>query len=233
MRSILIAINYVNYKNKKLKINQTRALNVLSSLPSYFHIISFDFLKSKKPQEFSDFPRIIYAPILKRNSSSEISNSRDLPYIKEIINKSAENKYDIVGYINSDILLGKEFVSCFHVKKDVYMFPRNEIGEVEPEDFVAGFKKIIYGGDMHAGVDGFFFDRLWWLKYKDEFPDDLILGETEWDTCYRHISKSISDNYLEKRAIYHVYHDSQWNTTSMGAQNNIAIWYNVKKRLNI
>lgn len=229
MLSVLIAYNYVDYQNQRLKSNQTRALGVLSLLPSNFHIVSLAFEKAKKPQQLLEFPRVMHMPLLKRNSAWEIGNSRNLPYIKEIIDVCSGGRYDIIGYINSDILLGKEFVSCLDGKHDAYVMARSEIAEVAPEEFASGFKKVIYGGDKHPGADGFFFSGSWWNKNRNLFPEDLILGETEWDTAYRHIIRTKSKNFVEKRCIYHVYHDSQWNNESIGAKNNIQIWNEVKE----
>ena len=111
---------------------------------------------------------------------------------------------------------------------DCFVFQRSDIGETNKTDFQNGKVKIIYGGDKHVGADGFFFRKEWWFKNSDLFHDDLILAETEFDTCYRRIMER--SNCKKERCLFHVYHDQVWNTTSPSAQHNIKIFLDQERK---
>jgi len=113
---------------------------------------------------------------------------------------------------------------------NAYIFSRSDIGEISAKDFIDGKARVIYGGDKHVGVDGFFFKKSWWNENKNKFPCDAILGETEWDTIYRYIIKHSTANYIEKRVLKHVYHDAKWDINSPGGKNNRKIWDLIKNR---
>jgi hypothetical protein len=106
--------------------------------------------------------------------------------------------------------------------KESCIFSRIDIKNTDTDQFLRGEIEIV--NDNHGGADGFFFDRDWWLKNRYLFHDDLILGETDWDNCYRDIIKKYCSNYVEDRELYHVFHSAKWTTKSVGAMNNINIW---------
>jgi len=229
-KQIVVAFSYVNYVNNRRKIAQDTAMGVIGMRPrSHVSAVSFDFVNSPKPKILQEH-RIHHLPILKRDSSKLINNTRRLPYIKEILDNCNKVTCDIFGYVNSDILIPMRVYDKFQASDfDAYIFSRTDIGEVEDYNFVNGKFKAIYGGDHHCGADGFFFKKSWWDVNRDKFPDDLILGSTEWDTCYRTIIKNECRNYLEERCLYHVYHDQTWTLTSPCALNNIKIMEELNK----
>lgn len=219
---------YVPYKNPKFALNQKRSMQILQHLTKENKIKVKSLSLEDEIYDLTEFEIHNY-PVLKRNSRKEIKNTRNLPYIKEILNYACEDCEDYFGYINSDILIGlQKFFDNFEELKMAYCFSRFEIGEIPYKDFLLGKYKTIYGGDSHSGMDGVFFKKDWWKKNSDLFPDDLILGETEWDTVYRTIIRSKA-SYLESKCLGHVYHDPQWNIKTPGAVNNIKIWKEIKK----
>ena len=228
MMTVVIACNPVQYSNPKRMNNQKEALCVMASLPKWLFSVAFGF-KYDVCQEWHGIRAI---NLLKRNSRIEIGNDRDLPYVKEILNLCAKIDCSKIGYINSDILIGKEFTEAIQEDNDAFIFSRNDIAEIGAHEFINGQRKIIYGGDKHIGADGFFFDRQWWIKNEHMFPEDLILGDTEWDTCWRKIIKDSGCRYIERRVLFHVYHNQKWTLTSPGAMNNIAIWERIKNEKN-
>jgi hypothetical protein len=230
MKQIVVALNYVDYKDERKRKAQQVALQVLSMHPKPFvSIVSFDFVHTPETAILESFG-IYHLPILKKDSSVFIQNPRKLPYIKEILNCCGKIQCDVFGYINSDILLANKVYDLLQQDYDAFIFSRSDIGEISAKDFIDGKARVIYGGDKHAGVDGFFFKKSWWDKNRDKFPDGLILGETEWDTCYRYIIKHSNAVYIEKRALYHVYHDAKWDINSLGGKNNRKIWDNIKNK---
>ena len=220
MKSVVIAFNYVDFKDPKKKDRQLTAMRVLDATPDWIYPIAFGFHGDSTS---ADPYGIHTLNLLRRNSKKTISNTRDLPYIKEILDLASKIDCGKIGYINSDILVGDEFIETIQEDADAFIFPRSDIQEINSTKFLRGAQKAIYGGDQHIGADGFFFDKKRWLKNRDEFPDDLIIGETEWDTCYRRLIARHSSNYIEERVLYHVYHDAKWGVTSPGAKTNIKI----------
>lgn len=161
---------------------------------------------------------------LKRNSAKEIKNDRDLPYIKEMFDicaESCDESVEFIGCMNSDILVKHDFWDLFSDKNDAYIFYRIDIGEVNVSRLDANNFVTVW--TQHEGNDCFFFRKDWWLKNRQYFPDNLVFGETEWDTVYRSIIKEKCEHFLEKRCLYHVYHDPKWTLTSPGAKLNISI----------
>lgn len=223
MKQIVIAINYVDYKDVRRKTAQDVALRVIGMRPmQQVSSIAFDFFDAVEPSILNEC-NIYHFPTLRKDSSKLLNNNRRMPYIKEILDTCNKVQCDVFGYINSDILVSNRVYDILQSDFDSYIFSRTDIGEVDAEDFVNGKIKPIYGGDSHCGADGFFFNKSWWNSNKDRFPDDLVLGETEWDTCYRKIIRSSGCKYLESRELYHVYHDAKWNVNSQAGINNKRI----------
>lgn len=230
MQKILVAFNYAFYKDPAKAKRQEIALEVLRMHSERgIQVASFNY-KTEKP----DLPcTLVIKNILQRNSQETIGNNRPLPYIKEILDGCLEIDCDIFGYMNSDILLHPDFFSIFDAKKDAYIFYRREIADVSAEAFMNCNFKSIWGGDKHPGNDAFFFRKDWWEENRDEYPDDLILGETEWDTVYRVITKNLTKKCLEFRELCHVFHQAKWSLDSKGAINNIKIWNETKQKYGV
>lgn len=218
---ILVAINYVNYSNEHKKYVQNMALSVLDkNKPLDCSCISFNFRDEKifVPPSFS-------VQYLERDSAKIIGNNRQLPYIKEILERCYEGNSDIFGYVNSDILLNRRFFGLLDGKYDAYLFQRVELEEanVNSDIFTAknfSTKKLFIKQEDHIGFDAMFFDRKWWDKNRKKFHDDLILAEPFWDLYYHKIVVGNSKNVLIDRALYHIYHPTTWSIKSKGAINN-------------
>jgi len=228
LQKAILGINCVDFKDSKAKQRQGVAVDVLlANKTDNFEVIDFCYPNEKPVTSFKNI-------FLRRNSKDEMGNQRPLPYIKEIMDSLAHlnSKEDYVfGYMNSDILLTKNFFNIFNTDKimDAYIFSRKEITDVSnAKMFNDGRYNFVWGGDKHAGADAFFFKKSWWLKNSNCFSDNLILGETEWDTVYRHIIKHLTNKYLNLRELLHVYHDAKWDINSIGGKNNIKIWEGVK-----
>lgn len=223
---MVIAINYVNYSDPYKRRLQDTAINILDRVsPPDVMLTSFNL-----PEDIVNVPAHWRAfNNLKNNSKKIIGNDRSLPYIYEIFDACSQLKWcNSFGYINSDILINKGFFDLFSNDIDAYIFYKKDIEEVNYDKLMSGNFHIVWSDP--PGQDGFFFKRTWWLKHKNLFPKELILGETEWDTCYNSILQYTTKNIMIKRALYHVYHERKWNLTSPGAKNNIAIWNTIRDR---
>lgn len=229
MKQVVIAINCVDYKDPRRRMAQEVALQSLNFRPSeQVSVMALSFKGDPKPNALGLLD-IHYLPILKRDSSILLNNTRRLPYIKEILDTCAKTKCDVFGYINSDILMPSVAYQILQMDFDAYIYSRSDIGEINIDDWIRGNYKVIYGGNKHSGADGFFFKKSWWNVNRDKFPDDLVIGETEWDTCYRLLIKKIGCRYIEARTLYHVYHDAKWDKNSPAGINNTKILDEIQK----
>ena len=220
MKSIAIGTSYAEYSDPRRIASQKLALSYLNRHPQNISAYVFDFIGKDAQIEYDN---LNYSPSLERNSAYTIGNTRELPYIFDILYKlSWETDADVIGYINSDIIIGNPGYEILQDNYDAFIFSRRDIAEVTLDDALEDRFKVIYGGDTHAGADGFFFDRIWWMKNCHLFPPDLIIGETDWDTVYRCILYKKSE-YIVRRCLYHIYHRAKWDKVSPGAKNNLKI----------
>lgn len=220
---IVIAINYVNYTNEIKKGLQDVALSVLiANKPRNVSLVSLNYENEKVnvPEPIMVFNQ------LKRDSQRELGNNRRLPFIKEIFDTVSKLPCDIFGYMNSDILLNKDFFKFFSESYGSYVFYKKDIEKISANDFLKGNIRVVDDGPY--GIDAFFFKREWWHSNRKFFPDDLILGETEWDTCYNSIIQKVDKKYFIGRCLYHVIHERIWSLSSRGAVNNTLIWQRVR-----
>jgi len=84
--------------------------------------------------------------------------------IKEVFNVLSNMPSDVFGYMNSDILVKKDFFSVFKKDIDAYIFYKKDIECLTAEDFLNNNIKIT--DEFPAGVDAFFFKRSWWIANK-------------------------------------------------------------------
>jgi len=219
MKDVVIAINLVNYKDCDKRNAQERAMEILlrNATPNVT-IHSFNFL-GEYPNSRQDKIQVHHN--LTRDSKQLIGNSRSLPYVREIFDHAAGIPGDIFGYMNTDILLSREFFSFLDGSYDAYIFSRYEIDTADY--FERGGFNIL--DDKHPGFDAMFFNRTWWLLNNHRFHPNLILGEPAWDDYYNKKIREITKKVFSKRALYHVRHSRTWDIKSAGAKNNICIHY--------
>jgi hypothetical protein len=230
MKKVVIAVNLASFNDPLKKARQDVAMDILySHNAENIQVVSFNY-----PADQIEIPYDFTSrKTLSRNSQEVIDNNRPLPYIKDILNGCMEFDCDIFGYMNSDILLHPDFFSIFNTRRDAYIFYRREIEEVDCEKFLSQKFKYIWGGDKHPGNDAFFFDKNWWQNNNNEYPDGLILGESDWDTVYRVITKALTKRHLEARELCHVFHMPKWTLDSKGALNNVKIWNEIKQKYGV
>jgi hypothetical protein len=224
---IIVSFFPVNYTDTNREKCQEEAIKCLFMRTLPFIPLALGF-KEDKPHPF--IKKIKIKSLNSVKTSFKTIGARKLPYIKEILNQVSALNCEKFGYINSDVFLSEFAYDILQKQdKDAYIFSRSDIEPITAKDFFNLNFKVVSNGDKHAGADGFFFKKEWWCKNKDSFPDNLIVGATEWDTCYRFIIKHISNNYYEGRNLYHVQHKPSWDTISPEAINNIKIWQSIKK----
>jgi len=221
---INLAINYAQYSDVKRRKYQASALSILEyNKPDNVNVISFNY-----PDENIHCPFMV-SKSLKRDPVKDFGAERRLPYIKEILDLCSETNCDILGYINSDILIPSSFFDIFLESKDAYLFSRVDIDEVTPRQLNEKKFRVIW--NEHPGCDGFFFKKEWWLDNRSKFNDDLIIGEPKIDDYYMLLIPSLTKNYIFKRLVYHTYHETIWSALSVGGKHNTKIFEQLKREL--
>ena len=226
MTSVL-AFMYVPYLSKERRLAQSLAIQSMIIYENFFPI-ALDFKGTNKNlEEFETVPKL---NVLKRNSRETIRNTRDLPYVKDIFDALSKIECDNIGYSNSDIVHWGHAIKVLELPiYKSYLFSRIDTPPIYSIDDEWAQAK----NDMsHAGMDSIFFNRKWWIENRNLFPDDLIVGETEWDTIYRLIAKKHS-RYIEARTVFHVSHKPQWNLATPGAKNNLVIFETIRRKYKI
>lgn len=224
---ITLAINYVNYDNPSKKKRQDVALSVLlKNKPKNVFLASFNLVD----EEVDTPPKVRVFRMLKRNSQRELGNNRPLPYIKEILNLCSQSPCNVFGYVNSDILLSKDFFHILENSYNAFIFYKKDIEKVDVKDFPNNIKIV---DATPCGVDGIFFNKKWWFLNSHLFPNDLVLGETEWDTVYNSITQKVAKKYYLGRDLMHVVHERIWTLDSRGAIHNTLIWNQVRDKYGI
>lgn|GEM_PF-3201656 len=222
---LAIAINYVDYTNADKKERQNVAISVLvKNRPKNSILASFNF-----PEDQVDVPPVFSVfKMLQGDAQKDLGNNRRMPYVREILDLCSGLNCDVFGYMNSDILLSKDFFSVFKHPHDAFVFLKKDIEKVGLTDFLNGNIKIV--NENPYGVDAVFFNTKWWKSHRGLFPSKIVLGETEWDTCYNATIQKDCQNYALERSLYHPYHDRIWTIDSRAAIHNALIWDAVRKR---
>jgi hypothetical protein len=225
---VTLALRYVNYADFRRGKEQETALSILSSnKPDNVKVVVLGYPDEKiiAPCSF------VIDKSLVRNPVEVFGAERRLPYIKEILDLCASTDCDIFGYINSDILIPQGFFDHFLQDQDVYLFSRIDVGEVNITTLNEKSFRVVWNG--HPGCDAFFFRKDWWLKNRDSFSDDLIIGEPAWDLYYMLLVPKLTKRYVFIRGVYHTWHDTVWSEKSIGGKHNMAIWEQFKMECEI
>ena len=225
---IILALNYVAYADFRRKKQQETALSILScNKPDNVRVVVLGYSDEQIVVPCS----FVIDRSLIRNPVEDFGAERRLPYIKEILDLCAKMDCDIFGYINSDILIPQDFFDHLLQDQDVYLFNRIDVGEVNITTLNEKSFRVVWNG--HPGCDGFFFKKDWWLKNRESFHDDLIIGEPAWDIYYMLLVSKLTERYIISRGVYHTWHDTIWNEKSIGGKHNMTIWERLKKECGV
>lgn len=114
-----------------------------------------------------------------------VEGPRKLPYIKDLFDLAcarAESQLDIAVFTNSDLCV------CFDCAEAIKeMLCLTDALYSYRIEFFHRFTKVIPDSDIPSGVvskgtDIFAFRVLWWIRYRNDFPD-LLIGRNFWDSC--------------------------------------------------
>lgn len=169
------------------------------------------------------------ARTLVRDPAVDIPGARHIPYLHDVLDEVCNSGSDIIGYVNSDILIPKTaIVTLLESNVDMICMQRTDIKSCSVSDFEAG--NFTVTNPKHGGVDGVFFTREFWLRNSSLFPRDLIIGEPGWDNVYKLIAEKKVNSFIV-RGLYHVTHKELWRNISPGGARNLAIFEKIKAQL--
>jgi len=225
MSNLTLGINYYEPNQKERRF-------ILDEATKLFHgceeqVISYNF----EDDPTYSIP-LEQRKVLKRSSVDKIGGSKKVPYVKDILNEVAKENSEYIGYVNSDIHVSSNFFGELlkdkMLKFDCYMLKRFNITSTEASNFLLCKYKHILGNPKHSGIDCFIFRKEWWLKNRDKFPDDFLVGETHWDLAYKYVVMNCENTtYYESHHIWHVYHDQTWDYKTPMALHNIRLYENL------
>lgn len=174
---------------------------------------------------YSRHPGVFVPAYLEKTirSSLDIGDSRDLPYVKDVI----ENAFESGNNQDDDVCIWTNMDSClvWETVENLFMWfsdheccysNRRELDKVPKVQFdQAG---LMERSDKSEGVDLVAFTRKWWTEHKDNYPD-LFVGSEGLDWIFRFM--------MEKEArirevVYHIQHQvPQWYIQRRTSQANL------------
>jgi hypothetical protein len=146
-----------------------------------------------------------------RTSRTTISDTRSLPYIRDIIEEGCKiaGDNDIVALTNSDICLVPEAIGVIRGKmmdQQCCFSRRVDVNNTEYRKTLRELSNM----RVHPGADFFVFRKSWWEDNECQFPD-MLLGCEGWDFVLRHIMlHTRSDAEIIPPIVYHQNHPQFW-----------------------
>lgn len=143
--------------------------------------------------------------------------NRRFPYIKDVFNFGCQGLQndDLVVYTNADISVSTDasvrIAAALQGSDAVYCYRRDFNHRMnEPMR-----DQDIQHGDNYVGSDLKAFRVLWWLTWRDDFPD-LLLGMEGWDPCMRILMEETNrgSEVALSNISYHERHGSFWENQS-------------------
>lgn len=174
-----------------------------------------------------------------RTSKSAFGDTRDLPFVKDMIEQAAElcDPEDVIVLTNADICLMPDIED--QINESV-----SRAGACHAARWNFGGKLVqqintreeLRRGIWYAGTDLIAFTRKWWDEHGKEFPDMVLACEC-WDLVMRNLIKIHSGIELHE-AIYHEMHQAYWYKpqnfkTNPGNEHNrklSAAWFNANRK---
>lgn len=149
----------------------------------------------------------------KRTSKSELSDTRALVYVKDVIDFCADQMpdNDVICYTNTDICLTRDALvqvqeklktcdACFSARVDM------PLTEAFKRFNSADFAERRY----YSGTDLFAFRKSWWIKNKSRMGD-LILGCEGWDWVLRQLIRlTVASPAMYPPVCFHAVHPAFW-----------------------
>lgn len=162
-------------------------------------------------------------------------SQKAVPFVRDILDYTTEQKSFYGGFINSDIILHPAAYDRIREARDegvdAILLHRTDVKESE----VKRFLKTDNPGMVPAGtkvargrsIDGLFITRDAWMLMRDGYPD-FVTGEPYWDTAMIHILNgakgALKLKSLRSNEVLHVKHPCTWAFGTPGAAKASAMF---------
>jgi hypothetical protein len=161
------------------------------------------------------------APEALRRSSRGIGDARDLPYLRDVVDRAvaqSTREDDVILYTNSDVCLveglGSEILAAAQ-RHGAFFTHRWDF--VRPVSTVR--RHTIATGRWYPGSDAFGFTVAWWREHGHRYPD-MLVGAEFVDCVLRQLIKKVCGKEAEvHHAVYHEKHLSHWEQQRGNAAN--------------
>jgi hypothetical protein len=184
---------------------QDHCVNVLKRFHQSYPLMKPFLLQY--PEDEVPYTDIEIVRNLKRSSMDLFPNGdKKFPFVNDLFEISSQLDTEYFVYINSDILITKEFLdhiitmapealAMSRVDCKIINVKDNNVFDISPMRLEA------------AGFDAFIFNNNWWKTNKEKFHD-MFLGRPVFDNCYAIVMMMNSKNILDNRSrmLYHPYH---------------------------
>jgi hypothetical protein len=176
---------------------------------------------------------------LPRNSR-DIGDSRELPFIKDLIEYGIEkHRPEVVVITNADICLAKDAAKrvsdVLNTSDACYSHRMNFDGPLEDPIPDA---QISQGTEEIYGVDFFAFKVDWWNRVKKIFPD-MLLGCERWDILLMNlIIITCPPSCILSNLTYHEKHHAFWcdgvnRFANIGQKHNLSVSEGIHEKLQL
>lgn len=161
------------------------------------------------------------------HDSSEIGDPAPVPLVNDLIAqgvKLTQSDSDILLLCNADIGITEGFTQRMERAIDcvgaVFMRRREFLHLDEP----IKTRKEVKAGGQYVGGDAFAFTLAWWSENGPIFPK-MYLGRYGFDSVLKNMIRRSGGAELPNE-IWHIQHDSFWNSTPEVIEKNPANLYN-------
>ena len=150
--------------------------------------------------------------LMKRDARSELGDSRDLPFIKDLLNYGSiyATDNDWLVLTNRDICVdpGALLAATGNESASVFYSHRRDSKRLTRALLPAEIVRL----NPYPGADLFAMRKSWWLSNRSMFPD-MVLGAEAWDLClWTLMNSSLPAGRTAEIPcmIYHEWHESVW-----------------------
>jgi cellulose synthase/poly-beta-1,6-N-acetylglucosamine synthase-like glycosyltransferase len=160
----------------------------------------------------SDYEIDFYTEPTKRNSS-DVGDTKGLPYLKDLYDQAVATGADCVVYTNSDCALSPRFYETIaNMKGPILEFHRMDVfGEIKNLNDLYDNAHVVH----QTGVDGIAIRTDFWAKYRNKINFEFFIGEPHWDTSICGIFRRLGLSAINTDQLYHPRHQTAWNTANL------------------
>ncbi len=178
-------------------------------------------------------PNAVALDDLPRTSKSYLNDSRELPFVRDLIDKCKWKKpNDFIMITNADTVFcqdtGLMFCAYLYGSPGINAIYSHRKNFDKPIRKQLTFDQLMKRGEKFVGIDLVCFSKQWWTENQDNYPD-LLLGCEGWDWVFKFLIKR--PTFYE--VIYHEQHgtpewlnDRKYGISQQWNRANCWLWGN-------